>query len=54
MSGALQVCLEASGGDCALLGLVLGQFLLVLIAQGTFVLLLHLYPVFPSKPAFII
>lgn len=43
-----------SGSICAFLGLVLGQALLVLIAQGTLVLLLHLYPILPSKPTFIV
>ena len=42
------------GSICAFLGFVLGQALLVLIAQGTLVLLLHLYPILPSKPTLIV
>lgn len=38
----------------AFLGLVLGQALLVLIAQSTLVLLLHLHPILPSKPTLIV
>lgn len=39
---------------CAFLGLVFGQVLLVLVAQSALVLLVHLYPILPSKPPLIV
>lgn len=52
MGGGVGCCVQ--GSICAFLGLVLGQALLVLIAQGTLVLPLHLYPIPPSKPTLIV
>lgn len=39
---------------CAFLGLVFGQVLLLLVAQSALVLLVHLYPILPSKPPLIV